>query len=157
MKLRSLICSCLFGLVLVLLTGCPSEVPPPSKKKVHSHPDKGIHGGPIAEWGEEEYHPELVLDKEKKTATVYILDGEVEKLVPIEAKIIKLTLKSESPVVTVELKAEPQKDEPAGKSSKFVATHEKFGTDLDPDMIVVSGKIGDKEYEKEFKHHEDED
>ena len=121
----------------------------------HDHPEKGPHGGPLAEWGDEEYHPELVLDAEKKTATVYVLDGEVKNVVPIEATTIKLTLKSENPPVTIELRAEPQKDDPAGKASRFSATNEKFGSELDPEKIVASGKVKGKPYQGNFHVHDE--
>ena len=63
---------------LVFSTGCtPKKEKDPVKsvvKKDHDHPDKGPHGGPLLEWGAEEYHVEYVFDRDKKQATVYILD-----------------------------------------------------------------------------------
>lgn len=163
MKLRILTQGMTIAVLTALLSlGCSSrptgDAGGDSKKKGghhHDHPEKGPHGGPLAEWGDEEYHPELVLDAEKKTATVYILDGEVKKAVPIEATSIKLTLKIESPPVTIELKAEPQKDDPAGKASRFSATHEKFGSKLDPEKIVASGKVKGKPYQGSFHVHDE--
>lgn len=119
-------------------------------KEEHEHPEKGPHGGPLAEWGDEEFHVELVLSTENKQATVYVLDGHAEKAVPIEAETVTLILKSEEPPVQVELKAEPQEGDPAGKASKFVGTHEKLGAKLDPEKIVASGKVKGKPYQGHF-------
>lgn len=162
MKLRILMQGMTIAVLTAMLSmGCSSkptgDAGGGSKKKedVHNHPEKGPHGGPLAEWGDEEYHAELVLNTENKQATVYVLDGEVKKAVPIEAKSIKLTLKSESPPVTIELKAEPQKDDPAGKASRFSAIHEKLGSKLDPEKIVASGKVKGKPYQGNFHVHDE--
>lgn len=165
---RTIITLCAI-IAMSLSLGCGSKSDPSSgasgdsggtgggkKGHVHNHPDEGIHGGPIAEWGKEEFHPELILDTEKKRATVYILDGEVKKQVPIDAQTITLVLKANKPPTTIQLKAQPDEDDPAGKSSRFVGTHEQFGSKLDVEQIHVIGKVKDKPYQGAFHDHSDE-
>src|SRR5262249_20598424 len=95
-------------------------------RKGHEHPDKGPHGGPLAEWGEEEYHAEFTGERGKKQATVYILDDQIKRAKPIKAETITLTLTSVTPAVQIALKAEPQPKDPAGKSSRFVGSHDEL-------------------------------
>jgi hypothetical protein len=113
------------------------------------HPEVGPHKGPLVEWGEEEYHLEVVVDAKEKTVTVYVLDGEVKKAKPIDAKQIVLTLKQKPPV-TVKLEAMPEKTDPTGKSSRYVGKHDAFGKGGKLEGSV-SGKVGDKPYAGDFK------
>src|SRR5947209_6980407 len=55
------------------------------KGKHHDHPEVGPHGGPVAEWGRDEYPGELVIDHGAKQAIVYILDGTGKKAPKIAA------------------------------------------------------------------------
>lgn len=134
---------------VLLLVGCQQRPVDKDSKKPHAHPDKGLHGGVLVEWGEEEYHPEVLFDRAKKEATVNIHDGEVKKLVPIKADSITLTLMEEPPV-TIQLKAQPREGEPTGTSSRFVGTHEKLGQ-AGKFAGKVEGKIGDTPYHGTFK------
>jgi hypothetical protein len=147
-------------LVAVLaLAGCggpPPAAPPkagppkaaPDGRK-HDHGAEGPHGGAIAEWGEEEYHPEFTVDHATQEATVYVLDGSAKKAAPIDAKELTLTLKL-SPPVTVALAAKPQEGDPAGKSSRFVGRHQEFGKDQEF-AGTISGQVGGKPYSGDFK------
>jgi hypothetical protein len=92
----------------------------------HEHPEFGPRGGALAEWGDEEYHAELVVDRAQGQATVYLLDGLAKKDVPTEALTVDLTITSLTPPVSLTLKADPQKKDPEGKSSRFVGTHDKL-------------------------------
>lgn len=127
-------------------------------KEGHHHPSKGPHGGVLAEWGKEEYHPEFTVDHKTKKATVYILDGNAKKEVPIEAETVSLTITNMKPPVQITLKADPQKDDPKGKASRFVGDHEKLGEDM-PFRGEISGKIGTKPYSGKFveKDHDHKD
>lgn len=120
------------------------------KKKDDAAHEKGPHGGPIAEWGEEKYHVEITVNHEKKTVTAYILDGDIKKAAPIAAPSIKLTLTSVKPAVQLVLKADPDKGDPKGSSSRFVGMHDKLA-----DKVLlkgaVSGKVGDVPYVGNFE------
>lgn len=148
----------LWGIVLVALVsllsiGCSGTGTNPTAKKKegqHAHPSKGPHGGPLAEWGDEVYHAELVLNREMKEASVYVLDGHVENAVPIEARTITLTVQGDGASTQVELKADPQATDPEGKSSRFTGKHEKFGEELDPEKINASAVIKGTPYQGHF-------
>ena len=138
---------------LVFSTGCtPKKEKDPVKsvvKKDHDHPDKGPHGGPLLEWGAEEYHVEYVFDRDKKQATVYILDDSAAKASPIAVEEVTLTLTHTKDPIKVALKADPNKDDPKGKSSRFVAVHDALG-DSAAFKGEIGTKIGDKDYHDEF-------
>src|SRR5262249_31357626 len=103
-------------------------VAPTSPKKVgHDHPNKGPHGGPLAEWGEEQYHVEFTVDRAKKRATVYILDSTARTAVPIAAESVTLSLTKPAAQITV--RAEPQDGAPRGQASRFSGSDEKLGPD----------------------------
>src|SRR5829696_9292877 len=91
------------GAALVCLAGCggdskpaknqtakevmkPAETGKASEADKHDHGAEGPHGGALAEWGEEEYHPEFTVDHATQEATVYVLDGSAKKAAPIDAK-----------------------------------------------------------------------
>lgn len=114
-----------------------------------AHPDKGPHGGPLVEWGEEEYHLEVVTDAKTGEVAVYVLDGEVKKSKPIDAKELILTLKSTPPVV-MKLTATADKGDPEGKFSKYVGKNDAFTKEMKW-TGSVSGKVGNKPYAGDFK------
>src|SRR5689334_2326272 len=82
--------------------------------------ETGPHKGPVAEWGEEEYHLEFVPDAKTGGVTVYVYGNDADlkagKAKPIDAKSLTLTVKT-TPPVTVKLEPKPAKDDPAGRSS----------------------------------------
>lgn len=88
----------------------------------HNH-GSGPHGGTIIELGK--YHAEFTVDHPAKKATVYILDGSARKDEPIQAA--KLLLSIKEPRFQVDMTPLPQEGDPAGKVSRFVATHDGFG------------------------------
>lgn len=125
----------------------------PPAEKGHDHPTVGPHKGVLAEWGEEEYHVELVFDDKNKQATIYILDGTAKKAKPIAVTEVTLTLKQKPPV-TVKLKSTPDKGDPEGQSSRFVAKHDAFAKHQDLEG-TISAKIGTKPYSGDFKAKHD--
>ena len=141
-------------LTALVLTGCSSGGKPDNKKaddeEAHGHPSKGPHGGALAEWGDEEYHPEFTVDHEKKKATVYILDGTARKVKPIAADSITLTILNVKPPLVLTLKAEPEESDPKGSSSRFSGTDEKLGVEMDF-QGEISGKVGNTPYSGKFK------
>src|SRR5947208_14624413 len=58
----------------------------------------GPHKGAIVEWGEEEYHLELVTDMKTGTATIYVYGGEEDlkkgMAKAIDAKTLTMSLKT---------------------------------------------------------------
>ena len=142
----------LFGLALVgLLGGLSAQV----ARADHEGPHKGI----VVEWGEEEYHPEIVVDKAAGTVTVYIYgnhdDLHKKKLKAIDAKSLTLVLKTSPTATTVKLEPAPaddkeRKDDPAGKCTKYTAKNDVFTKDMKWEG-TISGKVGTKPYSGDFK------
>ena len=115
--------------------------------------DTGPHKGAIVEWGEEEYHLEVVPDAKTGAVAVYVYGSHTDlgkgKAKAIDAKSLTLSLKG-SPAVSVKLAPAPVKEDPAGTASVFAGKHEAFAK---PGKLegTVSGKVGTKPYSGEFK------
>jgi hypothetical protein len=105
------------------------------------------------EWGEEEYHPEIVVDAKAGTVTVYVYGNDDDlkkaKAKAIEAKTLTLSLKT-NPAVTIKLEATPDKDDPKGQSSKFVGKNDVFTKEMKW-AGTLSAKVGTKPYSGDFK------
>ncbi|MEL6106378.1 MAG: hypothetical protein AAFU85_10090 [Planctomycetota bacterium] len=128
----------------VAIAGCqdshstPGESPLTVDSTSHTHTDhdsshhsaeghahgEGPHGGTIADWGGGTYHVEFLVDHDEQQATAYVLGSDEKTPTPIGPKSIELSL--QAPSVQVELIAVPQDDDPEGKSSRFVGTHEQL-------------------------------
>ena len=95
----------------------------------HSHPVHGPHGGHLVELGEEEYHAEWLHDDTGKV-TVYILDGHVEKEVPIAAESLEVIVKiGEKELAPYTLDAvDPTGDPP--KTAKFETVNQELAGGL---------------------------
>lgn len=145
-------CNRILG-TFALLTALAAASMATAQDKGHDHPTTGPHKGVLAEWGEEEYHVEIVFDSKAKLATIYILDGTAKKAKPIAVTEVTLTLKQKPPV-TLKLKAMPEKGDPAGQASRFAGTNEVFGKNQDWEG-TVSAKIGTKPYSGDFKSKHD--
>ena len=102
----------------------PATTAPAASAGGHSH-GAGPHGGAVADWGGGAYHVEFTVDHDKKEATVYVLGSDGKTTKPIKAQ--KITLSIDDPAFQVDLAAQPQDGEPAGKSSRFVGQHENLG------------------------------
>ena len=137
----------MFGLALVgLIGGLAAQ---PARADAHEGPHKGI----VVEWGEEEYHPEIVVDKAAGTVTVYVYGSDDDlkkaKFKPIDAKTLTLALKTD-PATTIKLEAAPEKGDPKGSSSKFVGKSDALKKDAKWEG-TLSGKVGTKPYSGDFK------
>lgn len=138
----------IFGLALAGLIG--GFAVPAARADDHKGPHKGI----VVEWGEEEYHPEIVVDKATGTVTVYVYgnhdDLHKKKLKAIDSKSLTLVLKTSPTATAVKLEAAPDKDDPKGSSTKFTATSDVFKKDVKWEG-TISGKVGTKPYSGDFK------
>ena len=115
---------------------------------------EGPHKGIVVEWGDEEYHPEIVVDKKAGTVTVYVYgnhdDLHKKKLKAIDSKSLTLVLKTSPAATTVKLEPAPEKDDPKGSSTKFTAKNDVFTKDMKWEG-TISGKVGTKPYSGDFK------
>ncbi len=120
---------------------------------VRAEDHEGPHKGIIVEWGDEEYHTEIVIDAKAGTVTVYIYGNEVDlkkgTTKPIDSKTLTLALKT-NPATTLKLVPAPEKGDPAGKSSKFTLKHEVFAKEM-KFAGTLSAKVGTTPYSGEFK------
>lgn len=143
----------MFGLALVgLIGGLAAQG---ARADDHTGPHKGI----VVEWGEEEYHPEIVVDAKAGTVTVYIYgnhdDLHKKKLKAIDSKSLTLVLKTSPTATTVKLEPAPKddkerKDDPDGQCTKYTAKHDVFAKDMKWEG-TISGKVGTKPYSGDFK------
>lgn len=140
----------MFGLTLALTAGLLAAT---AARGARADDHVGPHKGIVVEWGDEEYHPEIVVDKAAGTVTVYVYgnhdDLHAKKLKAIDSKTLTLVLKG-TPATTVKLDPAPEKDDPKGSSTKFTATNDAFKKDVKWEG-TISGKVGTKPYSGDFK------
>jgi hypothetical protein len=147
---KALACGVL-GCALVIGCGAPpaqptKEAPKEDEGDDHEH-GEGPHGGTVIELGK--YHAEFTVDHAKKQATVYILDGKRAKNAePVAAA--KLLISIKSPAFQVEAVAAKDDGHPAGKASRFVATHDNFGKEQEFEGSVTV-EVDGKPYTGDFK------
>ncbi|MGF1579880.1 MAG: hypothetical protein ACFCD0_10995 [Gemmataceae bacterium] len=110
----------------VSLTGCFNPPSNQQDKKGHHQHNPPPHGGLIIPWGADEYHVEFVRNKKTGMAKLYMYDGELEKLVPIDAKVISMRLKGKDRTHKLEFKPDPSKDDPKDQAPLFTLKHEVF-------------------------------
>ncbi len=136
----------MFGLAMVGLLGGFSAQ---AARADHEGPHKGI----VVEWGDEELHPEIVVDKAAGTVTVYVYgnhdDLHKKKLKAIDSKALTLVLKT-TPATAIKLTPAPEKGDPAGLSTRFTGKHDVFTTDAKLEG-TLSGKVGTKPYSGDVK------
>lgn len=148
-------CLALTGALALVTTGCtPSkdaakadankkDKDKDKDKDDHGHGETGPHHGALAEWGET-YHAEFTVDKAKKQAVVYILDGKAKFAPDLDvAKITKIKLTITDPKLVLDLKHDAARSGKEGIA--FVATDDVFGKDA-----MFSGTIS-AEIQEEVK------
>jgi len=113
----------------------------------HAH-GTGPHDGVIADWGGGKYHVEFTVDHDKTQATVYVLGNDEKTATPIDAEEINLSIVD--PEMLVTLKASPQETDPAGKSSRYIGTHEKLGVVQEYEG-TMTGVVDGTPYSGDFK------
>ena len=114
---------------------------PPEHAHVH-----GPNGGHIVELGEEEFHAEVAMDKDRKL-TVYLLDEAVKAAKPVENGTMRIVTKVDAKDVTLDLVAAPLDGEKDGKCSRFELAADKVpGAIMDIEGLTgdLSLKVGDK-------------
>lgn len=140
-------------LATLLLAGCgtapDSSKSPPSAESHddhdHAHPEEGPHHGHLVELGNEEYHAEVVHDN-SATVTVYILDSSGQKAVPIESPDVAVNLTHQGKAEQFKFAASPDKEDPAGKSSRFISRELHLANDMDAEgsaaklVVTINGK-----------------
>ena len=165
MKTQTTFASLLAIAFIVGLTGCKQQTasttntPNAAENPVDGEPNEdhsvaghghgnGPHDGVIADWGGGKYHVEFTVDHDKTQATVYVLGNDEKTATPIDAEEINLSIVD--PEMLVTLKASPQETDPAGKSSRYIGTHEKLGVVQEYEG-TMTGVVGGTPYSGDFK------
>lgn len=140
---------------LPILTGCGKSKTGDDKSKSGKstklndggHGTEGLHGGTILEVGKDhQYHAEFLIDWEKKTVTIHILDETAKNVKPIKASEVTIALTHGGEQEKFQLKARPVKGEKDGMSSPFEITSDDLTHDLTHDdanprlLFTVDGK-----------------
>src|SRR5262245_46298300 len=163
-RMKSVRMYVILALSIAVATGCrndrastPKGNDKPAAKQAdeqasHGH-DEGPHGGPLAEWGDGEYHAEFTVNHDTREAIVYILGADAKQPAPINAD--KLTLSIKQPLRQVELKPLPHANDPKGLSSRFAARHDVLAAEKQFSGSI-SGVVNGKPYIGDFqeKPHE---
>ena len=109
----------------------------------HAH---GPNGGHIVELGEEEFHAEVAVDKDRKL-TVWLLDESMKAAKPVENGTVQILTKVDAKDVTLDLVAAPLDGEKDGHCSRFELSADKVpGAVMDIEGLTgdLTLKFGDK-------------
>ena len=110
------------------------------------HPEHGPNGGHIVELGEEEFHAEVAVDKDRKLI-VWLLDESMKAAKPVENGTVQILTKVDAKDVMLDLVAAPLEGETDGKCSRFELAADKLpGAVMDIEGLTgeLMLKVGDK-------------
>jgi hypothetical protein len=142
------------------MIGCggpqPSGTRPAQSAHVDHH-DEGPHGGTLIEFGNEEYHAELVHDEAARTVTVYVLGGDAKTSVAIAVPELTINLTHDGQAEQFKLAASADAKDAPGKSSRFVSSDAELVADLDHEGVKaeLAVTIDGKPYRAKIDHHHD--
>ena len=138
------------------LAGCTPSEPPArvfnpddnvnNTTPVAAHPEHGPNGGHIIELGEEEFHAEVAVDKDRKLI-VWLLDESMKAAKPVENGTVQIMTKVDAKDVTLDLVAAPLDGEKDGQCSRFELAADKLpGAVMDIEGLTgdLTLKFGDK-------------
>ena len=120
----------------------------------HDHAHHGPHGGHIIEIGKEEYHAEWTHDEDGKI-TVYVLDSEMKKEVPIADEKIVIEVKVGDIVNSYDLLAVNRTEGDNPTASQFEVTNKQLLGGLEAIKGIEATlklKISDKEFAAPITH-----
>lgn len=120
----------------------------------HSHPNEGPHKGRLIELGHHAFYAELVEDRRAGQLNVYLLAEDAKRRVPIDTQQITFLLGHDENTQSWHLVAQPDPEDPQGRSSCFVSSQKKLIEQLRQDhpygQLVVT--INGKQYRGEINH-----
>lgn len=127
----------------------------------HEHPNEehshtGPHGGHLIELGQEAYHAELLHDDKTHQVTIYILDGQVKKSVPISQPELTVNMMVAGSPKQFKLPALAQATDVPDRASCFQAESEELCDALcEPGAKGrLNVNIGGKQFVGEIEHHD---
>ncbi|MDB6128902.1 MAG: hypothetical protein JWM04_9 [Verrucomicrobiales bacterium] len=149
MKIQSII---VMSLVLSLAGGCSktdtaSSTNTPKAATAH-HEHKPPHGGAPVELGEEEYHVEFVTERGSGILRAFVMDGELENFVRIEAPTLEVTAKLPGKEEILILKPVPNSatGETVGNTSLFEGQADWLKTTTNFDAVLKQISVKTKTY-----------
>jgi hypothetical protein len=153
--------------LLVLFVGCTkpaSDANPSDASTVmgdmppvldnHAHPEHGPHGGDLIELGQEAFHAELVHGE--SGIAIFVLDDSALQSVPIASTSLTASLKHAGEVKAFDFSADPDTNDPSGKSSRFVSADSQLDQWIDAGAegaIVI--EIDGKNYTGKIAHSDE--
>ncbi len=157
----------LAALALVAVAGCQqaTDAPPPAdndkqevkapgpaKEGEHGH-KPGQHGGNIVEIGRDNYHAEVVFEKDG-IVRLYMLGKDEAKVLEVEGQTLKAYAKPDggSESAPFDVKPAPTKEDAPGKTSQFVGALPKALWGKRVDVTVPSIRIGKDRFRFGFKN-----
>ena len=150
-----------FSVVLFAVVGCGQSEPgpigsaSPTTVDADDHPSEGPHHGELIELGNEAYHAELVHDDAAGSVTIYLLDSEAKKSVPIDTAELLVNLSHEGQAEQFKLAANPDVGDPPGMSSRFTSTDTELAEELDHSEAELVVMIGEKQFRGAIAHDHD--
>ncbi|MEW4491046.1 hypothetical protein AB1L42_23410 [Thalassoglobus sp. JC818] len=137
--------------VMLAISGCAKNSSTETDKSdttpthsEHDHGTEGPHHGSLIELGSGNFHAEIVHDDQ--SVTIYILDGQALNSYPIEAADLTINIKIDGQPEQFSLVANPDTDDPEGKSSRFKVEESRLATSLDEEsadprlVVTIDGK-----------------
>jgi hypothetical protein len=100
-----------------------------------AHPAQGPHRGSLIEFGDEEFHAELVHDDSTDTITIYVLDKKARRAVPVTARTVTLDIRAAGRSHRYTLVANVRGTEGFGAASVFTASDNLLCQLLDVDGV----------------------
>ena len=124
----------------------------------HDHAHHGPNGGHIVEIGEEEYHAEWTHDESTGLVTIFILDKDMKKEVPIEAAEIEIATKVAEAEKTYKLAATNASEGDNPTASRFALEDKALLTALEVagtngTEATLNLTIAGKPYAAKFEQH----
>ena len=100
-----------------------------------AHPAQGPHRGSLIEFGDEDFHAELVHDDSTDTITIYVLDKEARRAVPVTTRTVTLDIRAAGRSHRYTLVANVRGTEGFGAASVFTASDNLLCQLLDVDGV----------------------
>jgi hypothetical protein len=133
----------LLMVVLLLPVGCTPSPPAPTATPKPAGKPGAPHGGVALTEPGHKYRAELLIDRDKEKAIVYLLDADGQKPVVTTAENLLLVVQEGAGAV-ITLKAQPQSGDPRWKSSRFAGTSARFGREINLKKVEVNTEINGK-------------
>ena len=138
------------ALLALLLAGCDKRASSRGEQiQVHKHEHKPLHHGTPVVLGDEEYHLELVLDPAAGRMQAYVMDGELENFVRIQAQSFNIAARLPGREEILKLIAVPNNatGEKVGDTSLFETQAEWLKKTSSFEAVIKAVEVRGKSYQ----------